>query len=122
MNNAFKCDRCHHIFIEEEFDNHLCTPKLKDVYDYEYDYFYVTKDYQNGDTIVIKTIDGDLYSFINRKKKLSDKVPYNFSPRNKHPDTTPEDSTEPKFSFKTYIPMRILELMQSVIFPYDYLV
>jgi hypothetical protein len=38
------------------------------------DYYYVTKDKQHGENIVIKSMDGILYGFVRREKKESDKI------------------------------------------------
>jgi hypothetical protein len=74
--DIFRCKRCKQTFIEEEFDSHVCTPTLAGVkQDIEFDYYYLTKDKMNRETIVIKGMDGILYGFVRRQKKASDKVP-----------------------------------------------
>jgi hypothetical protein len=44
------------------------------VKEFEFDYYYFTKDPRHRETIVIKGMDGILYGFVKREKKVSDKV------------------------------------------------
>lgn len=75
-NNIFKCKRCHATFIGQEFDGHLCTPVLKEMKLMEFDYYRITKDEMNREVIMIKSMDGILYSFVKREEKETDKIPY----------------------------------------------
>jgi hypothetical protein len=75
-NNIFRCKRCYATFIGQEFDGHLCTPALKDMKLMKFDYYRITKDEMNREVIMIKSMDGILYSFVKREEKESDKVPY----------------------------------------------
>jgi hypothetical protein len=75
MTDIFKCKRCNQVFIQEEFDGHVCTPTITDAKEIEFDYYYFTKDKQHRENIVIKGMDGIIYGFIRREKKASDKIP-----------------------------------------------
>ena len=52
----------------------VSSPSLTGVKEIEFDYYYLTKDKQHRENIVIKGMDGILYGFVKREKKPSDKV------------------------------------------------
>jgi hypothetical protein len=74
MSDAFRCKRCRQTFIEEEFERHTCTPTLTSVKKIEFDYYYFTKDKMSREMIMVKGMDGILYGFVRREKKVSDKI------------------------------------------------
>jgi hypothetical protein len=75
MSNVYRCKRCDDTFIAEEFDNHVCTPNFKDFRNFQFDYYYFTKDNTGRETIMIKGMDGILYSFTKREYSEHDKIP-----------------------------------------------
>jgi hypothetical protein len=104
LNDIFKCNRCKRILIAEEFEKHKCTPKLESVISIDFDYYYITKDKMDREEIVIKGMDGNLYSFVKRENKPSDKVAFYLSPSNDmlHRDDSDDNVTEPKLNIPKY--------------------
>lgn len=73
MSNLFQCKHCHFHVIAEELETHECK-KLKE---YKFD---------ENNTHILWVFDGKKW------------YPLRLSPKFKHPDTTPDYSTEPQFS------------------------
>jgi hypothetical protein len=71
----YKCQRCRKVVIAAEFDCHSCSPKITDHKNIEFDYYVITKDALGRERLLVKTMDGTLYSLIKREKKESDKMP-----------------------------------------------
>ena len=87
MSNLVKCPKCNRLLISEEFFSHSCQFVIKDI---KYKWF-VKSDTDNfGEVILVESQDGTLY-------RISPISP----PKTKHPFSTPDDETEPKF-FKNY--------------------
>ncbi len=75
MTELVQCSRCKSILIDEEYYKHDCTPKLRNVKTFSYDSYYTMKDNSGNDIIVIKTMNGDLFSFEKYDKPRA-KIPY----------------------------------------------
>src|SRR3989344_1545455 len=65
MRKTMNCKRCKKHFIDEEFDNHLCTPIPKKIQEIGIDYIFKGNSDQNGDTIhIAKGLNGILYRLV----------------------------------------------------------
>ena len=71
MNNTTKCIRCKKILISEEYDSHLCTPYVNGHRKLFIDYFLVTKDDKGHTALVVKDMDGIIYTMIKRSSDES---------------------------------------------------
>jgi hypothetical protein len=71
-----RCLRCNKVIVAAEYDVHVCTPKTVNYKTMEMDYFVISKDALGRDRILVKTMNGTLYTFIKREKKASDKMPF----------------------------------------------
>lgn len=71
-----RCQRCNKVILAAEYDGHVCTPKTVNYKTMEMDYFVISKDALGRDRILVKTMDGTLYTLIKREQKASDKMPF----------------------------------------------
>ena len=97
MSNFFRCTRCKKLLIAEECESHKCNTKVNDSKIIEILYYTIHKDKNGNVYIITKTIDGILLTLkqlINPKNIF---MPYDLPPNFKHPNGTPDESTEPKF-------------------------
>ena len=97
MSNFFRCTRCKKLLIVEECESHKCNTKVNDSKIIEILYYTIHKDKNGNVYIITKTIDGILLTLkqlINPKNIF---MPYDLPPNFKHPNGTPDESTEPKF-------------------------
>ena len=76
--NITRCKDCNAVIITDELSSHKCFDELNHV---------------------LVDCNDDTYSFdgANWYNGFSDCLHKTFSPKNKHPNTTPQDSTEPLF-------------------------
>ncbi len=81
--NLVECSTCGASLIAEELATHQCVVPYK-VVDLRYNWWVNTTLPQYGEVLLIEGDDATLYRFIQTKTK--------------HPNKTPEDSTEPKNS------------------------
>jgi hypothetical protein len=75
-----KCLRCQKVVIAGEYDSHVCSPKTLKYKIVEMDYFVISKDTLGRDNILVKTMDGTLYTLIKRDKRESDKQLFSLPP------------------------------------------
>lgn len=65
MIKTLKCDRCNKSLIEEEFSNHVCTPRLTKTQEIGIDYIFTGKTDQNGDIVhIAKGLNGIMYRLV----------------------------------------------------------
>lgn len=98
IGNLSRCIRCGKTLIDEEYDNHTCSPKINGkIHVIEVDYWIKGKHPKTGeDLISTKALDGTTYWIVKRTPKPSDKVPLSLpQPTNlQQPNRTPdEDNT-----------------------------
>lgn len=59
------CGRCKKEFIEEEFENHVCTPRATEIQEIGIDYILKGKTNENGDLVwMVKGLNGILYRLV----------------------------------------------------------
>jgi hypothetical protein len=75
-----RCLRCKKVVIAVEYDGHHCSPRITDSKHLEFDYYAISKDALGREMILIKAMDGTLFSFIKREKKESDKERFMLPP------------------------------------------
>ena len=65
MNNTVNCERCKKQFIEEEFENHFCSPRSTQVQEIGIDYIFKGETNENGDLVhIAKGLNGILYRLV----------------------------------------------------------
>ena len=65
----YNYQRSKKVVIAAEFDSHGCSPKIIDHESWELDYYLITKDALEREKILVKTMDGNLYSLTKLEKK-----------------------------------------------------
>jgi hypothetical protein len=97
VNNFFKCVRCNKMLISEECQSHKCQVEMKGSKIIEIIFHTIAKDKEGNTLIITETIDGIFLTLKQFTKPKNMFKPYNISPNFKHPNGTPEESTEPIF-------------------------
>ena len=98
------CQRCNRIFIEEEFNDHTCTPLITNIQEIAIDYIFEGETNQNGDKIhIVKGLNGILYHLV----KCSHNPPHS----NTYPTTFDNeeirrrfDRTSNQYCYKVLVP------------------
>lgn len=63
MNDLVECTRCRKVMINEEYDNHLCEPIMKDCKIIKFTSYFITKNNEGKTLLDITTINGESYMF-----------------------------------------------------------
>jgi len=94
-NGLSKCSRCSRVLIDEEFDGHVCTPKLGKTKTIEFDFSGITKTPEGATVVIIKAMDGTLYRFIERVATTVDRLCFEPAKRDVTDGEPNGDVTEP---------------------------
>ena len=90
MIKNLKCERCRQTFIEEEFDEHLCTPITTKTQEIGIDYIFEGEIDQNGDKVhIAKGLNGIIYRLV--------VCPHNPTHTNTHPTTFDSEEIRHRF-------------------------
>lgn len=81
MNELVKCSRCKKAMIDEEFDDHNCSPALKGSKTILLDYYTKGKDEKGKEMLLAKGMDGIMYTFIVDNEAS---MPLSFDPSDKN--------------------------------------
>lgn len=84
------CERCKKSFIDEEFDQHLCTPIPKKIQELGIDYIFEGNINENGDQVYIaKGLNGIMYKLV--------QCSHNPTHTNLHPTTFDSEEIRRRF-------------------------
>ncbi|MDE1729086.1 MAG: hypothetical protein KGH81_07925 [Thaumarchaeota archaeon] len=94
---SFLCTRCNKVWIDEEYDNHDCTPIMKDYDTFKIAHFYTFTDNLKRSVLRVRTMTGRMLDMvIVPEDKVSTKVLY--EPKKL---LIEDDETESKFPSST---------------------
>ena len=101
MTNFFQCSRCKNVWIAEEYENHLCTPRVTEFKTAKFTSYYIAEQPDGKKIIDLTTLDGISYTFeeVPENKEYT-KIPY--QPRVNTENTNHEDNST-DFIFTTNI-------------------
>lgn len=94
MGELVECTRCKNAFIEEEYEFHLCQPRMKECKIIKFANYHITNDHDDNTIIDIRGLDGVNFIFVEvREDKERTKISYQTPNLNKDKNNykTPTD-------------------------------
>jgi hypothetical protein len=77
MSDLVKCTRCRKFMIDEEYQNHLCEPIMRDCKVLKFTSYFITENSDGRTVLDITTLNGDSYVFVKvPEEKEYTKIPY----------------------------------------------